>query len=237
MSISALLLFTYVIYIKILCFTCFFVVWGSKWRRSFTWHTAARNWYRRCNSEQHGIPGAVHSLRVYGIYCEHFWYHHDSRQFRCHPWLMWSNIRHSSDVPRPMSVLRQQRYKRNRISDVTANGTETKTTDLSPSLPYIIHRKHKVYSWQLYVYWLPVYIQSQIPPYNSSITTPTIPWRDIPKRSWTDGNPRHCHSAVIKNQSSGRYEHKSLFIQGINETQECVMTQLPRKLWVQWHIT
>jgi ribulose bisphosphate carboxylase small subunit len=95
---------------------------------------------------------------VYGIYCEHFWYHNDSRQFRCHPWLMWSNISHSSDVPGPLNTLRQQRYKRNCISVVAANGTETKTTDLSPSLSYIIHRKHKVYFWQLYVYWLPVYI-------------------------------------------------------------------------------
>lgn len=152
MSISALLLITYVIYTEILCFTCLFVVWGSKWRRSFTWHTAARTWYRRCNSEQHGIPGAVRSLHVYGIYCEHFWYHNGSRQFRCHPWFMWSNISHSSCVPGPVSAFRQQQYKRNCILVVNANGTETKTIDLTPSLPYIIHRKHKVYSWQLYVY-------------------------------------------------------------------------------------
>jgi hypothetical protein len=161
MSISVLLLTTNVIYTKILCFACFFIVWDSKWRRSFTWHTAARTWYRCSNSEQYGIPGSVRSLHVYGIYCEHFWYHNDSRQFRCHPWLMWSNISHSSYVPGPMSVFRQQQqHKRNHISFVTANATETKTTDLSPSLPYIIHRKHKVYSWQLYVYWFSVYIYS-----------------------------------------------------------------------------
>jgi len=181
MSISALLLNTYVIYTEILCFTCFFAVWGSKWRRSFTWHTAARTWYRRCNSEQHGFPGAVHSLRVYGIYCEHFWYHYDSRQFRCHPWLMWSNISHASDVPGPMSAFRQQQYKRNRIAVVTASGTETKTKDLSPSSPYLIHRKNNVYFWQLYVNWFPVHIHSQIPPQNSSINFPTLPWRDIRK--------------------------------------------------------
>jgi hypothetical protein len=197
MSISALLLVTYVIYTEILCFTCFFVVWGSKWRRSFTWHTAARTWYWRCNSEQHGFPGAIYSLHVYGIYCEHFWYHNDSRQFRCSPWLMWSNISHSSDVPGPMSALRQQQYKRNRISVVTVNGTEPKTTDLSPSLPNIIHRKHKAYSWKLDVYWFPVCIQSQIPPHNSRINTPTITWIDIPERSRTDGNPSHNHTAVI----------------------------------------
>jgi hypothetical protein len=118
---------------------------------------------------------------VYGIYCEHFWYHNDSRQFRCHPWLMW------------------RQHKRNRISVVTANGTETKTTDLNPSLPYIIHRKHKVYSWRFfYVHWFPVYIQSRIPSHNSSTSTPTISWRDIPESSGNFGNPRHYHSAGIK---------------------------------------
>lgn len=189
MSISTLLLIMYVIYTEILCFTCFFLVWGSKWRRSFTWHTAARTWYRRCNSEQYGFPGAVPSVHVYGIYCEHFWYHNDSRQFRCHPWLMWSNISHSSDVPGPMSAFRQQQYKRNRIVVVTANGIETKATDLSLSLPYFIHRKHNVYSWQHYVYWFPAYIHSQFPPRNSTINSPTLPWRDIRESSGTEEIP------------------------------------------------
>jgi hypothetical protein len=170
MSSSALVLITYDIYTEILCFICFFVVWGSTWRRSFTWHTAARAWYRRCNSEQHGFPGAVHSLHVYGIYCEHYWYHNDNHQFRCHPWLMWSNISHSSDVPGPMSAFRQQQDKRNHISVVIANGTETKTTDhYSQKTLFIIHRKHNVHSWQLYVYWFPVYIRSQNPPHNKAL--------------------------------------------------------------------
>lgn len=195
MSISALLLVTYVIYTEILCFTCFFVVWGSKWRRSFTWHTAARTGYWRFSSEQHGVPGAVRSLHVYGIYCEHFWYHNDSRQFRCHPWLMWSNISYLSDVPGTMSAFRQQHYKRNRIPVATANGTEIKTTGF---LPYIIHRKHKVYSWQLYVYRFPLYIQSQVPLHNSSINTPTLPWSDIPESSGNGGNPRHRNFVVTE---------------------------------------
>jgi hypothetical protein len=49
---------------------------------------------------------------------------------------------------------------KNHIPVGTANGTEPFTTDLNPGLPCIIHRKNKVYSWQLCVSWFPVQLQS-----------------------------------------------------------------------------